>query len=113
MGYPQLALEPGRTYLQGFDELPKEQQELQIRRWEWFQQQQPSEKQPEARALWTSLRDLPSSRQAAVGQALPLLQMAPAGPQQNLLNQPAFRHRFSPGEHEIVLGLMNFLVPPF
>jgi len=105
------ARENARKTLQWFDSLPKETQELQLRRLEHFSQL-PPEKRAEVKQLVVQANQLPPPRKAAVGRALVLLQQMNDIQREVTLQRPGFQARFSPEEFRIVSGLADASMGP-
>jgi len=105
------ARENARKTLEWFDSLPKETQELQLRRLEHFAQL-PPEKRAEVRQLVVQANQLPPPRKAAVGRALVLLQQMNDIQREVTLQRPAFQARFSPEEFRIISGLADAWMGP-
>jgi len=98
--------EDARKLLAWFDSLPKDQQDLQIRRAEHFAQL-PPEKRLEVRQLVAAANQLPPNRKRAVGAALVRLQQMGDQQRENTLRRPLFQARFSAEEMKIISGLAD------
>jgi hypothetical protein len=111
----QLPTEQGRNnarrQLQWFDNLPKEQQEFQLRRLERFASL-PPEKRAEVRQLVRAANQLPGPRRTAVGRALAMLQQMNDRQRDATLQRPAFQARFSPEELRIITALADAWMGP-
>jgi hypothetical protein len=101
-----------RGIWQWFDRLPKDQQDMQLRRLDRFLQLTPAQR-AEIRALLREVNELPQDRKRQLGQALLRLQTMPDAQRAQLLNSPAFKERFSPDEQRIIARLADAWLPPF
>jgi hypothetical protein len=100
-----------RNLLAWFDSLPKETQELQIRRIERFEQLPPQRK-AEVKQLTAEVNQLPPPRKQAVGQALARLQRMTDEEREATLRKPAFLKQFSLEEIKIIIGLSDAWMGP-
>jgi len=105
------ARENARRQLAWFDGLPKEQQEMQLRRLDRFAQLSP-EQRAEVRGLIFEVNHLPPPRATAVKQALYRLQQMNELQREVILARPAFQARFSPEELRIIRGLADAWMGP-
>jgi len=107
----ELARERARQDLQWFDSLPKEAQEIQLRRLDHFAQLTP-EKRAEIRGLMAEINALPGPRSTAVRQALYQLQQMTDLQRDNTLQRPAFQARFSVEELRVIRALADAWMGP-
>jgi hypothetical protein len=107
----ELARERARKELEWFDGLPKEAQEIQLRRLDHFAQLTP-EKRAEVRGLMAEVNALPGPRSAAVRQALYQLQQLTDQQRDNTLQRPAFQARFSVEELRVIRALADAWMGP-
>jgi len=105
------ARERARKQLAWFDSLPKEQQEMQLRRLDRFAQL-PPEKRAEVMGLMAEVNNLPPPRATAVRQALYRLQQMNDLEREVMLARPAFQARFSPEELRVIRGLADAWMGP-
>jgi hypothetical protein len=105
------ARERARKELELFDSLPKEAQEIQLRRLDRFAQLTP-EKRAEVRGLMAEANALPPNRAAAVRQTLYQLQKLTDEQRESMLQRPAFQARFSPEELRVIRGLADAWMGP-
>jgi hypothetical protein len=105
------ARENARKLLAWFDSLPKETQEMQLRRLDSFAKLTP-EQRAEVRGLIVEANHLPPGRGAAVGQALYRLQQMNDQQREATLESPAFQARFSPEELRVIRGLADAWMGP-
>jgi hypothetical protein len=103
--------EAARRQLEWFDSLPKEAQEIQLRRLDNFAKLTP-EKRAEVKGLIVEANHLPPGRVAAVGQALARLQQMTDQQRDATLQRPAFQARFSPEELRVIRGLADAWMGP-
>jgi hypothetical protein len=103
--------ENARKLLNWFDSLPRETQEIQLRRLDHFAQLTP-EQRAEVRGLILEANHLPPGRSAAVGQALFRLQRMTDQEREATLQRPAFQARFSPEELRIISRLSDAWMGP-
>jgi hypothetical protein len=103
--------EAARRQLEWFDSLPKEAQEMQLRRLDHFAQLTP-EKRAEVKGLMVEANNLPPQRGAAVRQALYQLQRMTDQQRENTLQRPAFQARFSAEELRVIRGLSDAWMGP-
>jgi hypothetical protein len=97
--------------LQCFDSLPKEAQEIQLRRLDHLAQLTP-EKRAEIRGLMAEINALPGPRSTAVRQALYQLQQMTDLQRDNTLQRPAFQARFSVEELRVIRALADAWMGP-
>ncbi len=107
----ELARERARRELEWFDRLPKEAQEIQLRRLDHFAQLTP-EKRAEVRGMMAEVNALPPQRAGAVRQALYQLQQMTDQQREATLQRPAFQARFSPEELRVIRGLADAWMGP-
>ena len=107
----ELARERARKELEWFDSLPKEAQDIQLRRLDHFAQLTP-EKRAEVRGLMAEINALPPQRAGAVRQALYQLQQMTDQQRENRMQSPAFQARFSPEELRVIRGLADAWMGP-
>ncbi len=107
----ELARERARKELEIFDSLPKEAQEIQLRRLDRFAQLTP-EKRAEVRGLMAEANALPPNRAGAVRQTLYQLQKLTDQEREAMLQRPAFQARFSPEELRVIRGLADAWMGP-
>ena len=107
----ELARERARKELEWFDGLPKEAQEIQLRRLDHFAQLTP-EKRAEVRGLMAEVNALPGPRSGAVRQALYQLQQMTDQQRDNTLQRPAFQARFSVEELRVIRALADAWMGP-
>jgi hypothetical protein len=101
-----------RQQLAWFDGLPKEQQDVQVRRLRHYASL-PPDQQLIVRLAAQALAKLPGERRQAVRRALAALQTLPQPQRALRMNNPAFRSRFSPDELKIIEDLADgWLLPP-
>jgi hypothetical protein len=100
-----------RNELALFDALPKDAQELQLRRLDRFARLSP-EKKAEVGALLNEFRELPPPRRVVVQRALYELQQMNDQQRENTLHRPRFQARFSADELRIVNGLADAWMGP-
>jgi hypothetical protein len=105
------ARENARKLLAWFDSLPKETQELQLRRLDNVAKLSPAQR-AEATRLLVAANHLPPARAAAVRQALYHLQQMNDREREATLQRPAFQERFSPEELQIIRGLADAWMGP-
>jgi hypothetical protein len=105
------ARENARKLLQWFDSLPKETQELQLRRLDRFAQLTPQQR-AEVKGLYVEANSLPPARSAAVRQALYRLQQMTDKEREAILQRPAFQARFSPEELRLITRLSDAWMGP-
>jgi hypothetical protein len=105
------ARERARKELEWFDSLPKEAQEIQLRRLDHFAQLTP-EKRAEVRGLMAEVNALPPNRAGAVRQALYQLQKLTDLQREVRLQLPGFQARFSPEEFRVIRGLADAWMGP-
>jgi len=105
------ARENARRLLNWFDNLPKEQQDNQLRRLDHFAQLTP-EKRAEVRGLIVEANHLLPRRSMAVRQALFRLQQMTAEQREATLRRPAFQAQFSAEEFRIITGLADAWMGP-
>jgi Protein of unknown function (DUF3106) len=105
------ARENARKMLEWFDSMPKETQELQLRRLDRFAQLTP-EKRAEVKKLEAEVNQLPQPRKEAVGRALARLQQMNDIPREVTLQRPGFQAQFSPEEFRIISGLADAWMGP-
>lgn len=105
------ARENARKLLEWFDDLPKDQQDIQLRRLDRFAQLSP-EKRAELRQLVVAANKLEGPRKNAVGRALVLLQQMNDQQREAALHSAAFEERFSPEELKIIIGLADAWMQP-
>jgi len=103
--------ENARALLAWFDGLPKEQQEMQLRRLDRFAQL-PPEKRAEARDRLMEFNALPPPRKVLVQRALYRLQEMNDQRRENTMHNPAFEAQFSPDELRIISGLADAWMGP-
>jgi hypothetical protein len=99
-----------RENLAWFDGLPKEDQEIVVRRTERFAALSPEKRQAFAAQLQT-LNRMPPPRRQAIRQALMRLQRTAAARRARALDAPELRGRFSPEEQKMILDLAEVMVP--
>jgi hypothetical protein len=100
-----------RKQLEWFDGLPKEAQEVQLRRLDRFEQLTP-ERKAEVGGLVFELNHLPPARAGAVRQALYRLQTMNDPQREKALRDPNFQARYSPQELRIINGLADAWMGP-
>ena len=105
------ARENARKLLQWFDSLPRETQELQLRRLDRFARLTP-EKRAEVKHMVVEANQLPPARKAAVGRALAQLQQMNDIQREVTLQRPGFQARFSPDELRLIRGLADAWTGP-
>lgn len=103
--------ENARKLLEWFDNLPKDQQDIQIRRLDHFSQLSP-EKREEVRQLVVAANQLPPLRKRIVGGELVRLQEMTDTQRESTLHRPVFQSRFSPEELRIITGLADAWMGP-
>jgi hypothetical protein len=103
--------ENAKKLLAWFDSLPNEQQQMQFRRIERFEQLTP-EKKAEVRQMFMALQQLPAARKVAVGRELFRLQQMTDQQREATLRRPFFQSRFSPEELRIITGLADAWMGP-
>ena len=103
--------ENARNLLAWFDDLPKEQQQVQLRRMERFEKLTP-EKKLEVRDLFTATQQLLPMRKRVVVQTLWTLQNMTDQEREATLKRPFFQNRFSPDELKIITGLADAWMGP-
>ncbi len=99
-----------RRNLAWFDSLPKEDQEIVIKRTERFSALLPEKRRAFALQLQTLNRMAPPRRQA-IGAALRRLQRMPDERRAAILASREFQERFSPDEQKIILDLSEVMLP--
>jgi len=102
----ETARERVRKQLAWFDALPKELQEIHLRRLDAVAKLTP-EQRAEVRGLMVEANSLPPRRAAAVRQALVRLQQMTDQQRENTLKRPAFQAQFSPEELRIITRLAD------
>ncbi len=102
---PPKMQEQFRQHLERFDKMPKAQQEILIRRAEYFAALSPEQKANFASQM-VELRKVPDDRRREIGLALRRMQNLSAEERQKLIL------RFSPEEQKIITGLSEFMIPP-
>jgi hypothetical protein len=105
------ARENARKLLEWFDDLPKDQQDIQLHRLDRFAQLTP-EKRAELRQLVVTANQLEGPRKNAVGRALVLLQQMNDQQRETALHSAAFKEGFSPDELKIIIGLADAWMQP-
>ena len=100
-----------REQLKYFDSLPKEQQQMMIRRAERLAALSPQERRAFQQAF-QAFRQLPADRRQMVGGALRRLQVLPEAERVMRLNSPAFKQRFTPAELQMIDRLSEVILPP-
>jgi hypothetical protein len=105
------ARDNARKLLQWFDGLPRETQELQLRRLDRFAKLTP-EQRAEVKGLYMEANSLPPARSTAVKQALYRLQQVTDQEREITLHRPAFQARFSPEELRIITRLADAWMGP-
>lgn len=108
---PQKMQEQLRIQLDAFDALPKDQQEVQIRRAERFAALGPK-RQGEIRQQMVQWQKLPPDRRGAVSLALRRLAVMPETDRQKVISSEDFKSRFSENERKIVADLSEVMLPP-
>jgi hypothetical protein len=109
--FPPARQEAIRKNLEWFDHLPKDQQELVLKRSERLAEL-PPEKQRAFRQQLQALNRLPQDRRQAVGRALRRLQVMPDGERAKILASEEFKTRFSADEQKIISDLSEVMLPP-
>jgi len=104
--------EQARNLMAWFDNLPKPQQAIQLRRIDHFEQLSP-EQRVEVRGLIKEAQDMPEARRALVRQALARLQTMSDADRDRFLSSPAFKSRFSAEEQRVITRLADAWLPPF
>ncbi len=99
-----------RRNLAWFDSLPKEDQEIVIKRTERFSALSPEKRRAFALQLQT-LNRMAAPRRQAIGAALRRLQRMPDERRAAILASPEFRERFSADEQKIILDLSEVMIP--
>ena len=108
---PERARENARRQLAWFDRLPREQQEMQLRRLDRFAQLSP-EKRAEVMGMMVEVNHLPPPRAGAIRQALYRLQQMNDQQREKILANPEFQARFSPEELRVIRGLADAWMGP-
>jgi hypothetical protein len=108
---PQAAQDRVRNQLKYFDSLPKDQQEIMIRRTERLDALTP-EKRRAFQQQMQNMNRLPPDRQQAVRGALRRLQVMPEEQRMRVLNSEQFKGRFSPEEQKMIADLSEVMLPP-
>ena len=108
--FPAARQEQIQKQLAWFDSLPKEQQDVQIRRLERFASL-PTDRQLLVRMQMAAFNKLPPQRKQAVRRALIVLQSLPDAQRAARLKAPFFRARFSPDELKIIEDLSDAWLP--
>jgi replication fork clamp-binding protein CrfC len=100
-----------RQQLKYFDSLPKDQQEMMVKRAERLAALSPQERR-EFQQAFQALNHLPPERRQMVAQALRRLQLLPEAERVIRLNSPAFKNRFTPDELNMIDKLSEVVLPP-
>jgi hypothetical protein len=100
-----------RAQLGRFDGMPKEQQQVLIRRAEAFAALSPGE-QSLVRRQMAALGKLPQERRGAIGRALRRLQPLSQDEREKMLGSDEFKTRFSPEEQKMIADLSAVMLPP-
>jgi hypothetical protein len=95
-----------------YDRLPKDQQALQLRRLERFEQLTPGQR-AEIRGLLQQVNELQPPRRMMVGEVLQRLQTMSDAQRNELLGSSAFKERFSADEQRIIARLADAWLPQF
>ncbi len=100
-----------RNQLKYYDSLPKDQQEMMLRRVERLEALSPQERR-EFLQTFQAFNHLPRERHQMVAQALRRLQLMPEAERVVRLNSPAFKNRFTPEELHMIDKLSEVMLPP-
>jgi len=103
--------ENARKMLAWFDSLPKETQEMQLRRLDNFAKLT-TERRAEVKGMIVEANNLPPPRSNAVRQALARLQQMNDQQRDVTLRRPAFQAQFSAEEFRIITGLADAWMGP-
>ena len=95
-----------------FDDLPKPQQQIQLKRLEHFEQLSPEER-AEVGGLLKEAQELPPARRGMVRAALARLQTMPDADRDRFLGSPQFKARFTAEEQRLITRLADAWLPPF
>jgi Protein of unknown function (DUF3106) len=105
------ARENARALFDWFDKLPKEEQQVQLRRLDHVAQLTP-EQRAEVMGMIAEVNALPGPRSGAIKQALYRLQHMTDPQRDNVLRSPAFQERFSTEEMRLIRGLVDAWMGP-
>jgi len=108
---PPALQENFRKHLAWFDGLTKEEQQVQLRRLDRFEQL-PPEKKVEVGAMIKAANQLPPGRKLVVRRVLGMLQAMGEQERENTLNRPQFQARFSAEELHIITVLADAYLGP-
>lgn len=100
-----------RNRLGRFDDMPKSQQEVLIRRAERYASLS-MEQKGAFLSYMRALRLLPQDRQREIGMAIRRMQPLSVDERQRLVASDVFKSRFSAEEQTIVTGLAEVMIPP-